>query len=41
VTALLIILISGALVGAATYRLLDYFLNCWFGEQSFNLHTRK
>ena len=40
VTALLIILIggagtlSGALVGAATYRLLDFFLNRWFGEQS-------
>ncbi len=40
VSALLIILIggvgtlSGALVGAATYRLLDFFLNRWFGEQS-------
>ena len=40
VTALLIILIggsgtlSGALVGAATYRLLDFFLNRWFGEES-------
>ncbi|MCB0012637.1 MAG: branched-chain amino acid ABC transporter permease [Anaerolineales bacterium] len=40
VAALLIILIggvgtlSGAIVGAATYRLLQYFLDRWFGEAS-------